>query len=311
MSFIRQRIVCKQPLSEGCRIWSVDFCQTGEIQVGRGPEMNSKRKKEWFDNDTFWQELYPFIFPEQRFTDAPTEVEKALSLTTPNGKDALDLCCGPGRCSIALAQAGFKVTGVDRTEFLLKKARSKARAVKAEVEWIRMDMRDFVRPEAFNLVLSMFTSFGYFDNKREDLEVLKHILTSLKSGGVCLIDVAGKEWLAKIFQPTTSNILPDGTKLIQRHKIFDGWTRVQNEWMLIRKGRAKSFKFHHTIYSGQELKDRMEQIGFTNLKLFGSLDGDEYGPNANRLIVVGYKPKRAENTKRRTDTPGSLSKIRS
>ncbi len=252
--------------------------------------MSSRRKKEWFDNDEFWRELYPFMFPDQRFKDAPGEIEKVLSLTRPNGKKALDLCCGPGRCSLALSQAGFKVTGVDRTRFLLDKARAKARRAKAKIEWVQMDMRDFVRPEAFNLVISMFTSFGYFDKKREDLEVLAQILASLMPGGVCLIEVVGKEWLAKVFRPTTSDILPDGTKFIQRHKIFDDWTRVCNEWILIRKGRARSFKFHHTIYSGQELKDRMEQTGFTAVKLFGNLDGDEYDPDADRLIVIGYKP---------------------
>ena len=255
--------------------------------------MSSRRKKEWFDNNVFWQKLYPFMFPEQRFTDAPIETEKVLSITKPNGKAVLDLCCGPGRCSIALAKAGFKVTGVDRTKFLLNKARARAREARVKIEWVQMDMRDFVRPKAFNLVLSMFTSFGYFDNKRDDIKVLKHIRMSLVPGGVCLIDVTGKEWLAKVFQPTRSDILPDGTEIIQKAEIFDGWTRVRNEWILMRNGRTRSFKFHHTIYSGQELKDRLEQAGFTLVKVFGNLDGDEYGPNAQRLIIVGYKPKRA------------------
>jgi SAM-dependent methyltransferase len=251
--------------------------------------MTTTRKREWFDEDSFWRELYPFMFPEQFFAATPEQVEKVLSLTTPGGKAALDLCCGPGRYSVALAQAGFKVTGVDRTKFLLDKARAKARAAKTKVEWIQMDMRDFVRADAFDLVLSMFTSFGYFDDKNEDLRVLRNILTSLKPGGVCLIDVMGKERLAKIFQPTTCEVLPDGTKLIKRHEIFDDWTRIRNEWILIRKGRAKSFNFHHTVYSGQELKDRIEQVGFTDVKLYGSLDGDEYGANALRLIAVGRK----------------------
>jgi SAM-dependent methyltransferase len=259
--------------------------------------MSPRRKKEWFDNNCFWKELYPFLFTEKRFTDAPIETQKALALAKPDGKDVLDLCCGPGRCSIALAQAGFRVTGVDRTEFLLSKAREKARKVKVKIEWVRMDMRDFVRPEAFNFVLSMFTSFGYFDNKHEDLGVLRNILANLKPGGVCLIDVAGKECIAKILQPTTSDILPDGTKLIQRHEIFDEWTRVRNEWILIRRGKAKSFKFHNTIYSGQELRDRMEQTGFIDVKLYGSFDGDEYGVDAGRLIAVGYKPKKPKKSR--------------
>jgi len=97
------------------------------------------------------------MFPERRFTMAAEQVEKALALAKPAGKAALDLCCGPGRCSIALARTGFRVTGVDRTKFLLDKARARAKATKVKIEWVHMDMRDFIRAEAFDLVLSMFT----------------------------------------------------------------------------------------------------------------------------------------------------------
>lgn len=249
-----------------------------------------QRKKEWFDDDTFWQDLYPFMFPETRFADAVEQVDKALDLAKPEGKAALDLCCGPGRCSLVLAQRGFTVTGIDRTEYLLDKARARAEAAEVKIEWVQMDMRDFVRREAFDLVLNMFTSFGYFDDKSEDITVLESILSSLRSGGVCLIDVMGKERLAKILQHMTSDVLPDGTKLVQTHEIFDDWTRIRNEWILIRKGRARSFTFHHTIYSGQELRDRMEQVGFVDVKLYGNLDGDDYGPDARRLIALGRKP---------------------
>lgn len=262
--------------------------------------MSPRRKTEWFDDDAFWQELYPFMFPEERFTQTPEQIEKVLALTKPAGKTALDLCCGPGRCSVVLAQAGFQVTGVDRTSFLLDTARTKAGVANVTVEWVQADMRDFVRPGAFDLVLSMFTSFGYFNNKDEDVLVLGNILTNLKPGGVCIIDVMGKERLASILQPTTSSVLQDGAKLIQRHEIFDDWTRIRNEWILIRKGKAKSFEFHHTIYSGQEMRDRMERVGFADVRLYGNLDGEEYGPNAHRLIAVGKKPSQTRGTEHRT-----------
>lgn len=251
----------------------------------------ARRKKEWFDDDSFWSVTYPFMFPEKRFTDTPEQMRNALKLTRPKGRKVLDLCCGPGRCSVWLAQRGFTVTGVDRTKFLLNKARARARAAKVKVEWIQKDMRDFVRPDSFDLVLSMFTSFGYFDDKRENIAVLENMFASLKSGGKCLIDVKGKECLAGILEPTTSETLPDGTTLMQNHEIFDDWTRIRNEWIIIRKGRSKSFKFHHTIYSGQELRDRLESVGFRDVKLYGNLAGDEYGPDADRLIAVGTKPK--------------------
>ena len=248
------------------------------------------RKKEWFDNDSFWRELYHFMFPEQRFTAADEQVTDALALTKPSGKSVLDLCCGPGRCSIALAKRGFSVTGVDRTKFLLDKARARARAEKVQIEWVQSDMRDFVRADSFALALSMFTSFGYFDDKGEDLLVLRNMFTSLQSGGACLIEVLGKEHLAKIFQPTISNVLPDGTLMVERHEIFDDWTRVRNEWLLIKNSTVKRFKFHHTVYSGLELRDLLERAGFVDVKLYGSLKGDEYAPDAERLVAVARKP---------------------
>jgi SAM-dependent methyltransferase len=250
------------------------------------------RRTEWFDNDSFWRDLYPFMFPEQRFTEAPEQIDSVIALTQPQGRSVLDLCCGPGRCSVAFAQKGFTVTGVDRTEFLLTQARARATAAGVSVEWIRQDMRDFVRSDAFDLAISMFTSFGYFDDKRDDIAVLGNLLASLRPGGTCLIEVMGKERLARILRPTTSDRLADGSMLVQRHEIFDSWTRVRNEWLLIRGDRVKSFAFHHTIYSGQELRDRLEQVGFTNVTLHGSLNGDEYSPTATRLVAVARKSER-------------------
>jgi SAM-dependent methyltransferase len=241
-------------------------------------------------DDSFWRELYPFMFSQERIASADEQIAKALALTKPAGKSVLDLCCGPGRCSMALAKRGFSVTGVDRTKYLLDKARAKASAVGAKIEWVQKDMRDFVRADSFALVLSMFTSFGYFDDKREDMIVLENMVTSLQPGGVCLIEVLGKEHLARIFQSTTSTLLSDGTMVVQRHEIFDDWTRVRNEWLIIRNSRVKSYKFHHTIYSGLELRERMERAGFVAVALHGNLDGDEYGPNAERLIAIGRKP---------------------
>jgi len=247
------------------------------------------RKKEWFDDSSFWRELYPFMFSERRFADAPEQVSKLLKLAKPKGKSALDLCCGPGRCSIALAKKRFSVTGVDKTKYLLDKARAKAAAARVKIEFTLQDMRDFVRPDSFDLVISMFTSFGYFDDKREDLIVLQHVFRSLKPGGVCAIELLGKERLAKVLQPTNSTALPNGTLIVERHEIFDDWTRIRNEWLIVHKGRARSFKFHHTLYSGQELRDLMQRAGFAPVTLYGSLDGAEYGPNAERLIAIARK----------------------
>jgi SAM-dependent methyltransferase len=252
--------------------------------------MATKRRKEWFDDESFWRDLYVFMFPPERLAAGREEVDRILALARSPGRSILDLCCGPGRIAVPLARRGFSVTGVDRTRFLLDKARARARRARSRLEWVQADMRDFVRPEAFDLALNLFTSFGYFDNKADDLAVLQNVFSSLRPRGVLVIEGVGKEFLARIFQPTTSQTLVDGSRLVERHEIFDDWTRIRNEWILVRKGRARTFRFHHTIYSGQELKDRLLGVGFESVRLFGSLAGEPYGPDAGRLVAVARKP---------------------
>lgn len=250
----------------------------------------SERATEWFDDETFWTDLYPFLFTEERLGAAEEEVENLLSLVPYQGRTVLDLCCGPGRHSVPLARRGLKVTGVDHSPFLLRKAEERAREAGVRVEWVQSDMRDFVRPGAFDLAINMFTSFGYFDDKSDDLLVLRQLRESLRPGGFLLMELAGKEWLAEGFHPTTSEELPDGSLLVQRHEIFDDWSRIRNDWILIKGESVRRFKFHHTLYSGQELKDRLRQAGFVGVRLFGDLDGSEFGLHAGRMVVIASTP---------------------
>jgi len=255
----------------------------------RRPDSGRTGVAEWFENEAFWRELYPYMFTDERIEAADEHVDKVLALVGIEVRTVLDLCCGPGRHSIALAKKGHRVTGVDRTPFLLDKAKQRAGAEDVDVEWVLEDMRRFVRPGAYDLVLNLFTSFGYFDDMQDDVKVLANIHQSLKPGGACVIDTVGKELLAERRQPTTSREEHDGALFVVRHEIFDGWSRIRNEWLLIKDGKVSTYTFHHTLYSGQELKDRLVQVGFARAKLYGSLVGEEYGPGGSRLIAVGWK----------------------
>jgi SAM-dependent methyltransferase len=237
---------------------------------------------QWFEDDSFWETFYPTMFPPERIDSAWVQVEQVLALTKFDGKDVLDLCCGPGRHSAELAARGYNVTGVDRSEFLLSKARERS----SEVEWVHEDMRTFVRPDSFDLVINMFTSFGYFDDKDDDGRVLRNVCTSLRDGGAVLMEMIGKEYLAKVFAPTVAYTTADGHTFVQRHEIFDDWTRIRNEWILVRGDEARTFTFHHTVYSAQELKDRLGAAGFGNVAVYGDLEGNEYGVDARRLVAV-------------------------
>ena len=246
---------------------------------------------EWFEDESFWTAIYPFLFSETRFEAAEKHLDDILNLVGVDSGSVLDLCCGPGRFAIPLAQRGFRVTAVDRSPFLLGDGQQRAAQRNLDIEWVEKDMREFERPEAFDLVLNLNTSFGYFDARDEDVRVLRKIFASLKPGGRLVMDLMGKEKLARIFQPTVSEKLEDGTLLVMRHEVFDEWSRIRNEWIIIKGPEVRTFEFHHTVYSGQELKDRLLAAGYRDAKLYGSFEGEEYGRESNRFVAVAGKPK--------------------
>lgn len=244
---------------------------------------------DWFEDDVFWREMFPYMFTEERFAAAPEEVDQILALTGFQGEAILDLCCGPGRHSVELAKRGYKVTGVDRTAFLIDLGKQRAAQAGVSVEWIESDMREFTRPRSFDLALSMFTSLGYFETAAEERRVLQNIRESLRPGGTLLVEMASKERIASMFAPTSSQAFPDGTILFERREIYDDWSRVRQQWTLVKDGTAKTFPFTHAIYSGHELKTELLAAGFSEVRLFGELSGKPFGVGAPRLVAVAAK----------------------
>jgi len=238
---------------------------------------------QWFENEAFWQTFYPYMFGERKMAAAPVEVERVLALSGIERGRVLDLCCGPARHSLILAQKGFQVTGVDRSPFLLGKAREATAG--AGVELVEADMRDFVRPAAFDLALSLFTSFGYLDTREEDLAVLSNVRASLKQGGVFVIDVTSKEYVASQRQTTHWEQWPGGGIQVSHYDVFPGWGRIRVQWLLIEGERARRFEFEHNVYSGHELAALLERAGFADVQIFGGLDGSAYDAAATRLVA--------------------------
>jgi SAM-dependent methyltransferase len=238
---------------------------------------------QWFENEDYWQSFYPSMFSERRFQAAPEEVDRLLTLSGVSQGAVLDLCCGPARHALLLAQKGFQVTGVDRSAFLLTKARERAAGV--SIELIQSDARDFLRPGAFDLALSLFTSFGYFETREEDLELLRTIHKNLKPGGVLVIDVMGRECVAAMPCRARWEESADGEIFVQYAEILPGWTRVRTRWLLTRGDHARQFAFELNLYSGQELSAALKTVGFHDVQLFGSLAGTPYDVTATRLVA--------------------------
>ncbi|PYM56158.1 MAG: SAM-dependent methyltransferase, partial [Candidatus Rokuibacteriota bacterium] len=78
---------------------------------------------EWYEDESFWESVYPVTFAAERFAVGADEAGAALTLAGVERGAVLDLCCGPARHAVPLARRGFTVTAVDRSSFLLARAR--------------------------------------------------------------------------------------------------------------------------------------------------------------------------------------------
>jgi len=244
---------------------------------------------DWYDIDEFWDVMSHKLFAEKNPAETKKEIEQMISLTgiSPNSK-ILDLCCGQGRHSLELAKRSFKVTGVDRTEKYLEKAKSKASEKNLSIEFIKDDMRNFKRANYFNAIIIMYTSFGYFEDHNENTKVLRNSFSSLRKKGLLLIDVVGKEILQRKFTESESFEL-DGITYIEERNVIDNWSRIENRWIMLKDNLQKEFKLSHWVYSENELKKMLSNAGFSSVKIFGDLAGGQYDENAERLIAIALK----------------------
>ena len=244
----------------------------------------------WYEDDHFWEMFGPLLFTEQRWQAAPIEIDRVLRLL-PNlhpGMAVLDLGCGVGRHSLEIKRRGDRVTGVDRTALFLDEARRRAHEEGLAVEFIQDDIRHFVRPGVFSAALSMFTSFGYFEDPADNQQVLANVYQSLRAGGALVLEMQGKETLASKFRERDWTPLPDGFWLEER-RLEKDWSYMVNRWIILRDDQVYEKTITHWLYSAHELTTMLKEAGFGEIEIFGDLEGNRYDHTAKRLVAVAYK----------------------
>ncbi|MGW7080257.1 class I SAM-dependent methyltransferase [Streptomyces sp. NPDC054866] len=245
----------------------------------------------WYEDDGFWSDFSETMFSERRRAETADVVARSPLLQFPAGSRVLDLCCGPGLYLVPLVRRGYTVTGVDLSAELLKRAQAVCEDDGVDVRLIRADMLTHVEPDAYDVVLNVFTSFGYFDDPQDNVQVLRNAYDSLVPGGQLFIDVMGKEVLAGwIGRPQIVEL--DGAYVVQRDTVLDSWTRLRTDWTLVRDGIAREASITSFLYSAAELRTLFEDAGFTGVECFGGFDGEAYDHHSRRLIVRGTKPGR-------------------
>lgn len=244
---------------------------------------------EWFEDETFWVDFSEVLFSAERAHQAVDRVATSPLLDVAAGAAVVDLGCGPGTYTIPLARRGARVTGVDLSTAMLDRVRAAALAAGVDVRLVQADLREFVEPDAFDLALSMHTSFGLFTEPEDNMRVLRNVLASLTPGGRLLIDLYGKENLARDRGGEPKVFDVDGGTVVVRGTVLDDWTRFRDDFILVRGDTARRGVVVHHLYSAVELKAMLAEAGFMDIECFGGFDAVPYDNRAQRLIVTGRR----------------------
>jgi SAM-dependent methyltransferase len=248
-----------------------------------------KKSTPWYEQEDFWATVEPILFSERRIQNAPIEVDKMIMLLgLEPGMKILDQCCGVGRHILEFARRGFQATGVDIYQPYLDRAEKIARTEKLKVKLLHGDMRTFCEPNKYDVVLNYFTSFGFFDDPKDDVKVALNAYKSLRKGGVYTLDMMSKEILAKSFRERDWRE-DEGLIVLEERKILGNWSQVENRWMVLQGNQRKELHLTLRLYSAVELSLLLTNCGFQRIEVFGDLDGIPYDDKARRLIVAAWK----------------------
>lgn len=238
-------------------------------------------QKEWFSS-WFDTPYYHILYKNRDDSEASSFIDNITDyLNLSRNAICWDLCCGKGRHSVYLNKKGYNVIGTDLSEQSILEA---DKCANDTLEFYTHDMRKLFRTNYFDVVFNLFTSFGYFENRNDDLNVFSSIAKSLKPNGVFVFDFLNADCVK-------NSMIENDTK------IMDGITfhiskKIENNTII------KSIDFNdegHDFHFEERVKlfDRAYFEGLAkdcNLEIvetFGNYQLEEFDVNSSpRLILI-------------------------
>jgi len=242
--------------------------------------------KDWFD-DWFNTPYYDILYKNRDDKEASQFVDNLIKHLRPlHASKMLDIGCGRGRHSIALQKLGFDVSGIDISE------RSITEALNYEndnLHFFQHDMRQPFWINYFDYAFNFFTSFGYFDTKREHLNTISAIAQSLKKNGIFVLDYLNVAYIEANMQH--QHQLIDGNLVFNITKWHDD-KKIYKKIIVEDNTNYKTEVFTEVV-SRFFLTDFIEMFELNNLELietYGDYHFKKYDENLSpRLILIAKK----------------------
>lgn len=221
-------------------------------------------------------------------SDIQRETDAIVALLKPGEAATIaDVPCGPGDHCIELARRGFDVTGIDLSEELLEHARSRAHDARVDASFVAGDMRTYRSERAFDAVICLWGSYGYFDEAgdRAQLETLRQLL---RPGGQLLLDMLPLEGILLSFEPHDS--LRIGSMIVVQDRSYDMQSqRIDGTWTFHRSDERVERKTSMRLYTVREIISMLAEGGFTDVTLFDPETLGEFELGAIRTWVMARR----------------------
>lgn len=200
----------------------------------------------------------------------------------------LDLFCGPGRHSIELSRRGCVTLGIEYNADYLKLARERAKEANVSPQFIQGDVRNVDFGTDFDAAIIMYASFGYFEDA-EDRNILRKIYSSLKPKGRFFIEIHNRDWMLKNYAARIEKVF-DGIKVTNENEFDILKSRVNTILTRYEKDGPVVKNMSWRLYSPHEMKNILEDIGFSFVAGYSSLDKEPLTLDTKLMRLVFEKP---------------------
>ena len=230
----------------------------------------------WFNTP-----YYHILYKHRDDTEAQEFILNLLTVLKLKKEDLLlDLGCGKGRHAIFLNSLGFNVVGADLSKNSIKHAQQFENQT---LQFIQHDMRNPFKKQ-FNAVLNLFTSFGFFEDDQEDINILQNIKNALKPGGIAVIDFMN-------VKKVVNHLVAKELKIVDGIQ-FNISRRLKNGFV-VKEINFEANGAHHTYTEKvkclhlPKIKTYLNKVGFSIKHIFGNYQLQNFDENtSDRLILV-------------------------
>lgn len=234
----------------------------------------------WFGNE------YLTVYAHRDEDEARQLVQLILTyINLDKNAKIIDLCCGQGRHAFLFAQEGFEVYGFDLSRTLLQVAKYKTDQSN-NTFFIQADMRYLPAMHSFDLLLNLFTSFGYFETDIENKTVFQQFHQALKTGGYFVFDYFHTPYILANLERYKSEQIGDLT--VEQERFIEG-SRVQKIIRLNRQGKQSTFYESVKMYKPDQIIKMMEETSLSVRYIFGDYKGSSLSEDSERIIIIGQK----------------------